>query len=246
MKVKRSPYADYRDKIQAACQKARVRLERIGAVGPRDTYPVYRVVLNSRNRRGAVVFVGGVHGDETSGPWAILKFLERYRPRSGHPKIILLPVVNPWGFEHGKRWNGSRVNLNRHFLDTRPPLEAACARESLRGEKVAFVATLHEDDVKNGVYLYRYSRRKESGEIYERILAAMARHIPVCRDTRLYGEPMKNGIVWSPKSVGALEEWCLKQGVPRSVCLEVPDSVSRERRVRAFTSAMEEIISFFE
>ena len=30
-------------------------------------------------------------------------------------KIIIIPVINPWGYQNGRRCNGRGVDLNRNF-----------------------------------------------------------------------------------------------------------------------------------
>ena len=79
-------------------------------------------------------------------------------------------------------------------------------------------------------------------DAYDRILTAIKKYIPICRDGRIYDEHAADGVVARPKAAGVFEEWCLKKGVPRSACIEVPDYVPLERRVRALVAAMEEIV----
>ena len=69
--------------------------------GTRD-YPLIKIVLGKGNPR-RVLISGGIHGDEPAGVEAICAFLENklYKKFLKAWEFILLPCINPSGFEAG-------------------------------------------------------------------------------------------------------------------------------------------------
>lgn len=67
----------------------------------------------------AILFVGGVHGDEPEGVTLAQEFLKKLEQfhEQGVPtrSWILIPCLNPDGFARSQRVNGRGVDLNRNF-----------------------------------------------------------------------------------------------------------------------------------
>lgn len=63
-----------------------------------------------------VLISGGVHGNEPAGVYAALEFLRDFAPGlSRHYRFIVLPCVNPSGYEADTLESMSGANLNRCF-----------------------------------------------------------------------------------------------------------------------------------
>lgn len=108
------------------------------------------VALRSRNWNPAlpaVLVTGGVHGYETSGVMGALQFMEtRAANYADRVNLLVVPCVNPWGFERINRWNRDAVDPNRNFRPDGPARESTALLEllkPLRGQFVAHV-DLHE------------------------------------------------------------------------------------------------------
>ncbi|NIJ70057.1 M14 family metallopeptidase [Xanthomonas sp. 60] len=73
----------------------------------------------------AALVTGGVHGYETSGVMGALAFLEtRAAGYAGRVNLLVVPCVNPWGYERINRWNPDAVDPNRNFRPGGPAVEA--------------------------------------------------------------------------------------------------------------------------
>lgn len=222
-----TPFA-YFQGLEKLCAKRGYLLDKSIRTGD-GLHPLYKIILNPSSRR-TYCFAAGIHGNEISGPWAILNFLLSYKPRPGDPRMILLPVLNPHGFLANKRLNQNRINLNRRFF--RRPLLAARRQiaKLFRGEAIDFFLSLHEDDEKKGYYLYRYGAHEH---IFQQIIAWLKARSSVCLSARIYADRAAGGIVHHPRSDGSLEEWLYCRGkAAQSACLEVPDSQTFEHRTR--------------
>lgn len=90
-----------------------------------DTYPVYRYVFTPENYEKTIILLGHVHGNEPEGMLAIFRTMyhmvmdwRRYPQLSylrHRVRIVVIPIVNPWGASNWKRPNSRGVNINRNF-----------------------------------------------------------------------------------------------------------------------------------
>lgn len=201
-------------------------------------FVLYKVVLNPQSPGQTLCFSAGVHGNEPSGPWAILEFLKTYHPQDGDPRMVILPVLNPDGFFRNKRMNYDRINLNRHFFQKPVPDEIKTLMSLVEKEKIDYFLALHEDDEKKGFYLYRYG---ENNLMADQITDFLSKRTLLCRDHKIYGEAAIKGVIAHPKTDGSFENWMYRQGIP-SVCLEAPDSVSFEKKVTVLHQLMLQLV----
>jgi predicted deacylase len=228
-------------KLEKLCRSRHYRLD--GRLKTGDgRYRIYKVTLNPRSRGPTLCISAGIHGNEPSGPWAVLDFLEKYRPAAGDPRIILLPLLNPDGLQRSSRYDYMRINLNRHFFQPLPGSDTRKIKTLFTREKVDFFLSLHEDDEKKGFYLYQYG---ESPQTFRALLDFLAKRAPICRQKQIYIDRAKDGLIESPKSDGSLEEWLFRRGVPQTGCLEVPDSLPFQRRTRLAAALLQYTVGMF-
>jgi hypothetical protein len=90
---------------------------------------------------------GGVHGYETSGVHGALQFLDqRAADYAGRINLLVVPCVNPWGYERIQRWNAEAIDPNRSFRADSPAQESAALMRlvaPLEGQVVLHI-DLHE------------------------------------------------------------------------------------------------------
>lgn len=110
-----------------------------------DHYPL--LALRSRDwnpELPAALVTGGVHGYETSGVMGALQFLEqRAQDFAGKVNLLVVPCVNPWGYERINRWNIDAVDPNRNFRTGGPARESTALIELIAPYKGQF--ELHID-----------------------------------------------------------------------------------------------------
>ena len=120
----------------------------------------------------------GIHGDEISGPLAVLKMLRTPDFFRGFDTTIF-PILNPDGLAQGTRANAQGVDLNRDYKNTKT--------EEIRSHKEAvetmapFGAAmyLHEDFEGIGAYLYELNDSLLSPTLGADIIAAMSAYVPI-------------------------------------------------------------------
>ncbi|HBK47643.1 MAG TPA: peptidase [Xanthomonadaceae bacterium] len=141
----------YRDDVVAAVERLRERFE-VSEYGTlvyaAETFPLLAVRSRDWDQALPVALVtGGVHGYETSGVHGALQFLEqRAADHAGRFNLLVVPCVNPWGYERIHRWNAEAVDPNRSFRPDSPAREAAALMAlvaPLRGRVLVHI-DLHE------------------------------------------------------------------------------------------------------
>lgn len=98
-----------------------------------DTYPIYAYVWTGKNAKQENKFIlaGGLHGpvdtggDGIQGVIAMAYFVEDllFHPDKNDLMrkiydecvVVMIPVLNPWGYQTGYRCNGNGVDCNRNF-----------------------------------------------------------------------------------------------------------------------------------
>jgi Succinylglutamate desuccinylase / Aspartoacylase family len=94
-----------------------------------------------------VLITGGVHGYETSGVQAALRFLDaQAQTYSGRMNLLVVPCVSPWAYERIQRWNFEAIDPNRSFKEGSTVQEAAALMLLLASQHSPFTAhfDLHE------------------------------------------------------------------------------------------------------
>jgi len=218
----------YYSELRALCRRKGFRLRLLGRVGAVKAHPLFAVSLRGDGRLPVTVLVGGVHGDEISGPLALLEFLRRHRPRPADPPIIVLPLCNPHGSERQTRRNHARLDLNRHFLDPRRPADVRLLTAPLLRRRLGWFISCHEDD-SGQYYLHAYDRRRH--ETYRLMAVAGTGVFPLTEQRPVRNVPLNDGIIYDTID-GSFEHWASRHGAKYSVCIEVPDDRPMSDRIR--------------
>lgn len=203
-----------------------------------------------------VLLASGVHGTESAGVEALLRFAEDLaREPSLHSALAVdvLPVANPWGWVHGYRYNGEGEDVNRDFSSRRTQ-EARVIRSFIdHSGPYDLVLDLHESK-KYGYFLYQYvSPDKGLGNEYVRVLRALGR--PRENTYREGIFPARNGILQIPAAalpwiaMGgrlSLEQYARLHGTRHAYTVETPLSDAYENRVEVHLRTAHEFVRRLE
>jgi protein MpaA len=198
-----------------------------------------------------VYLSAGIHGDEISGPFALLEML-RQPDFFANCEATLFPILNPDGLVRGTRENADGIDLNR---DYREPKSAEIASH------IAILQTLgrfdaamylHEDFEGTGAYLYELNESL-SPALGGEIMAAMERHVPIDLRPEIEGVRAMNGILLRRDLIlkyGLIEE---RPDWPEAIYLgahhtkagfttETPMPLPLEQRVQAQVAAVKTLL----
>src|ERR1019366_7709996 len=105
---------DYRTVVQRlrALPRRDWRVRVAGEVWGFPLFTVRRVVV----RDGPLVFLtGGMDGEGPAGVEGVLRWLERGPWRAHRVNWLIIPCINPYGWERNRRTNARVRDINRHF-----------------------------------------------------------------------------------------------------------------------------------
>ena len=120
----------------------------------------------------------GIHGDEISGPLAVLEMLRRPNFFAGFDTTIF-PMLNPDGIARGTRGNADGIDLNRDYKDTKSREIRSHRRALDTLAPFAGAMYLHEDFEETGAYLYELNEVPELANLGSKIIKAMSAHVPI-------------------------------------------------------------------
>jgi len=170
-------------------------VRRLSALPPRDWhveqagtvwgYPFFCVRRRLDRLAPTVFLTAGIHGEEPGSVAGALRWLESAESRKWPVNWLVLPCINPYGWERNHRRNAQRRDINRQFRDPSACPEAKLVRKLVVGQRFLFMVDFHEDVDASGYYLYEL--RAAPPYIGERIIRAVGRIIPVNRDKVIDG-----------------------------------------------------------
>ena len=182
------------------------------------------------------VLIGGIHGREPAGAVALAAYAGRLRELGGSRSILLLPLLNPWGYSRHLRYGpgGQSVSDSDHRLGRAPA--PACAEaaaittfvlDAVRINPGAAVLDLHEDPVYeapdyrldgHGSYLYVSGDGGLAHPVTQRVYRCLeASPFPLIKEgvTR-FGERLVDGVIVDTED-GSIDELLAKKRACRPV-----------------------------
>ena len=227
-----------------------ITLNRLGEVNyDGSAWPVLMLSRHSESPRPfRVLLLGGVHGNEPAGTQFLMDFAEALsREASAYEGITfdIIPVMNPWGWAHGRRRNGAYIDLNRDFNSFKAQ-ESLLLRELCKNTEYDLMVDFHEDGQVSGFYFYRLAHPDD----------ALCRALIVrVRDA---GQPVHHGRVsrifhaedgiincalWSLKLARCIRQLSVSnyfrlQGTPQAFLFETPRRLPLESRVAMHREAL--------
>ena len=230
--VNKQKVEKYNQDLINICKNKDYDLLQIGVV---DKHQIFKITINPEASK-TICFISGIHGDEPAGPMGILKFLEKTHV-SKNKKIIIIPLVNPTGFEINTRENKDNIDINREFFKKEKCQEAEIVIKALRKEKPSILVTLHEDPGLKSFYLYYTDHKKLSEELrevakgYFKIYDKENRK-PIKGETEsLHGDKIHNRLIPLPHTRrGTVEDFYYDYGIPYITTETVPENLRKSRR----------------
>ena len=160
------------------------------AAGPR---PWLHRVARTGSGAPTVYLSAGIHGDEVSGPFALLEML-RQADFFRAFEVTMFPILNPEGLLRNLRENAGGIDLNRDYRNTKSA-EILGHIEVLKTlGRFDGAMMLHEDFEGIGAYLFELNDA-EPPTLGQKIIAAMGRHVPIDTRPEIDEMPAHGGVI---------------------------------------------------
>jgi len=208
-------------------------------------YPILFAHPKKLSIEPRVLIATGFHGDESSGPWAVLNFLETY-PYPKSVNLSLLPLVNPTGFNLSRRADFWGNNPNRGYTKSYDKSKATHEDEVLKKNIKLMskygkdcLVTLHEDDEEN-FYIFTYGEQ----DALDKKLLSMGEEkfglVPADR-LKVGGFKAKDDGARIDDKDGSFEHGMLVKGVKKNITTENPSRKPFKERVELYIEMIKEI-----
>jgi protein MpaA len=198
-------------------------LEQYLFVGPRGGGDYIRVGI-----------FAGIHGDETAGVFAAVRFLQELAQQPDLARgyeVYVYPLCNPSGFEDGTRHSRSGRDLNREFwLGSREP-EVDLLERQIRTLRFDGIISLHADDESPGLYAFALGAQVTQ-HVVEPALHAAEKIVPRNCDATIDNFTARNGLIRKgyPGMLCAAPE---ARPRPFEIVFETPSHAEIEKQIEA-------------
>jgi protein MpaA len=218
-------------------------------IGPRPWFQ--RIAPDGDSASPRLYLSAGIHGDEISGPLALLEMIRQ--PDSFDAfDVTMFPIVNPNGLARGVRTNRDEIDLNRDYRNSRSLEIKGHIETLLTLGRFDASMMLHEDYEGIGAYLYELNDTLDPG-LGASIIAAMGLHVPIDLRPEIEEAPARGGVISRrdlATKLGRLEdrpEWAeatylTVYHTEVSYTIETPKPFPIKARVNAHIAAVETLM----
>jgi hypothetical protein len=198
-----------------------------------------------REGNGPRVYVSaGIHGDEPTGPLAMLRLLlDGFFTPDTH--WLLCPALNPDGLVAGTRGNGTGRDLNRDYLKRRTPEVRAHTAWLVTMPPPTLFLSLHEDWETSGFYLYEINLGTDIPARATGIIDAVRPWFEPQPGPDIDGHtPRADGWIYHKAEADEPKRWpeaifMAKLGCPLSFTFETPSKAPLDHRIAALMAAVQ-------
>lgn len=184
-----------------------------------------------------IIIIGGIHGDEQSGPHGIIAYAQNEpKPKNN---LIFIPCANIYGFKNNVRTNADKIDINRHFKSKDEVSESKLIWDRIKKHKPDFVVALHEVGYETA-FVYCQSKKSpcELTSVAKLLVKEIEKQFPIHKGRLLDGPfkkictTSKQGVVGcSDTNKGTLEDELLKINTP-SITTELPQKANLTKKVK--------------
>lgn len=204
----------------------------------------YRRAAPKSERR--VYISAGIHGDEPSGPVALLHLLEENRWPEGID-FWLVPLLNPTGFRRNSRENSGGIDLNREYRNPRALEIVSHVSWLERQPNFDLMILLHEDWEANGFYVYEVNP-DDRPSLAEGLIESVRPVCPIETAATVDDFPCQGGIIRpripaAERPLWAEAIYLLEHKTRHGYNIETPSDFPLPLRVKTHAHAVRSLLS---
>lgn len=149
-------------------------------------YTLYKYEFAPAYPKKTVFLIAGTHGNEYEGVYSLYNLIKaiyvdgytypQLRKIRENVKIVIIPVVNPYGFEHNTKLNGDGLNIFDYYSSTSDsqPKEMLSIKDVFESESLNYFMDMHTDPYNStsakGCYGYALISGSSFEPLYEVII----------------------------------------------------------------------------
>ncbi len=221
--------------------------------GPRPW--LQRILPQGETTPPRLYLSAGIHGDEISGPLALLEMIRQPAFFAGF-EVMMFPILNPNGLARGVRTNWDEIDLNRDYRALKSREIASHVETLLTLGRFDAAMMLHEDYEGIGAYIYELNDTLDP-TLGAKVIASMGLHVPIDMRPEIEEAAALGGVISRRDLIAKLgpiedrPEWAeaiylLVNHTDAAYTTETPKPFPIEARVKAQIAAVETVMSAFK
>jgi hypothetical protein len=227
-----------------------LKTEEIGNI---DGLSMFLVQNDHEKGRPNIFIMGGVHGEETAGPWGILNVMMKLKLMKVNVNLSFIPIFNPYGFSKGLRFNGQLKSVNSGYFRTKS------GKQELTTEGVIFqrnfiricelakngFLSCHEDTDQENFFIYEVHHDAKPSFICRELQTIGSYYFGKQKDGAVYTGVVKDGVVLNEKD-GTIDDYLVNVGnIHRAITTETPGKADINKRVYVYEQIITKFIEMY-
>lgn len=159
-------YSDVSDLVPKPITAVKTTLRTAGS------YDIVKITFTPAYPKKRIFMIAGTHGNEYESIYGLLNFVKAlYAERYTYPQLtdfrndvelVIIPVVNPYGFEHNTKLNADGLNIYNYYsvTDDTQPMEIRAVKDVFTAGGIHYFLDMHTDPYNStsqkGCYVYAY------------------------------------------------------------------------------------------
>ena len=149
-------------------------------------YDIVKITFTPAYPKKRIFMIAGTHGNEYESIYGLLNFVRTlYAERYTYPQLtdfrndvelVIIPVVNPYGFEHNTKLNADGLNIYNYYSvsDDTQPMEIRAVKDVFTAGGIDYFLDMHTDPYnatsQKGCYVYAYTSSDTFPHAYNLIM----------------------------------------------------------------------------
>lgn len=159
-------YSDVSDLVPKPITAVKETLRTAGS------YDIVKITFTPAYPKKRIFMIAGTHGNEYESIYGLLNFVKAlYAERYTYPQLtdfrndvelVIIPCVNPYGFEHNTKLNADGLNIYNYYsvTDDTQPMEMRAIKDVFSAGGLHYFLDMHTDPYNStsqkGCYVYAY------------------------------------------------------------------------------------------
>lgn len=197
---------DYKNEVESKIEKTKA----VSVIGITTNNNKIFSYMRIKDKNLPTVFLSGtVHGDEPVGVNYLTKFIIENKAENYPCNFVIIPCVNPDGFELGIRENFKGVDLNRDFSKKPKSEEVKIVQTYLKELGIKFKTSIDfhetgidetgEEQIPDNFYVWEINENQDTRFAHDIIETLYQNRIPTCNWSHIFGDKNNNGAIFYPE-----------------------------------------------
>jgi hypothetical protein len=214
---------------------------KIEELGKASDFPIFLVQNDHTIGQPNILIIAGIHGEESGGCWGLLNVLMKLKLIRLSVNLSFIPIMNPFGFSKGIRYNEDLKTVNSGYFRTESGEQELTEEGKIFNRNfVRFVElskngflSCQEDVESKEFYLYEIINGEKPDFVSQELLKIGTYYFSQKKDGFIYedGWKIKDGIVMNAKD-GTIDDYLFSIGnVHRTITTKTPGLTDINKRV---------------